>query len=290
MSYSPLTDNSFDHVPVSLSPRDLVRGEITLASLPALYHELNRVVATPGSVAQDAALVIERDPALAARLLALVNSAYYGLVRQVDTIAHAITLVGLEELRTLVLATVVVEKFSGLPNELEDMADFWRQSLVCAVVARGLSLKTGRASVAGRLFTAGLLHRVGDLLIFRRLPELARQALLHHRDNGLPRWEAERRLLGFDYAQVGAELAQWWQFPPELVELLALQQQPEKASICQQHCALLCLAVNAAHGGELPPAAASWQLAEVSPQVLAGILAEADRQVAEIAGVYGISC
>ncbi|MDF1614566.1 HDOD domain-containing protein [Desulfurivibrio dismutans] len=290
MSYLHASDSSFNFAPPPLSPRDLVRGEITLSSLPALYHELNRVLETPGNDAQDAAQVIERDPALAARLLALTNSAYFGLVRRVDTVAHAITLIGLQELRTLVLTMVVVEKFKGLPNDLEDMTSFWRQSMVCALVARGLSLKAGRASTAGRLFSAGLLHRVGDLLIFRRLPELAHQAFLRRRDNGFPLWEAEQQLLGLDYGVVGAALAEFWRFPPELVELLAFQQQPAKAKICQRHCALLCLAVNAAHGRDVPLGDASWRLAEVSPQVLAGVRVESDRQVAEVARVYGISC
>ncbi|MFU8818099.1 MAG: HDOD domain-containing protein [Desulfurivibrio sp.] len=275
--------------PAPFSPHDLLRGEVVLASPPTLYHELNRVLETSGRTAKDAAAVIERDPALTARLLALVNSSFFGLSRQVATVAHAITMVGLRELRHLVLATVVLERFRGLNNELEDMGTFWRQSLACALLSRRLGDGAGGVKEAEVLFTAGLLHRIGDLIIFRRVPELAREALFRRLGNDMPLWEAERSVLGFDYGDVGAELAELWKFPSVLVELLAYQQRPENAVRHPRLCALLHLAVNTAHDEVPPPAAAPcWRLAGIVPKTLAGFQAETLKQVTEAAKAYGL--
>ncbi|HET97129.1 MAG TPA: HDOD domain-containing protein, partial [Desulfurivibrio alkaliphilus] len=254
-----------------------------------LYHELNRVLETPGRTAKDAAAVIERDPALTTRLLALVNSSFFGLRRRVSTVAHAITMVGLRELRHLVLATEVLERFRGIGSDLEDMGSFWRQSLACALLCRRLEEAAVGNEESGLLFTVGLLHRVGDLIIFRRAPELARQALLRHRDNGLPLWEAEQTVMGFDHGDVGAKLAELWQFPSIMVELLRFQQRPKLAPTHPRLCAILYLAVNTVHEEMLPPAAAPcWTLAGTTPEALGGLKTEILNQAAEIAKIYGL--
>ncbi|MFH7319630.1 HDOD domain-containing protein [Desulfurivibrio sp. D14AmB] len=272
------------------SPRDLLLGEEIMASPPSIYLELSRVLILSGRTIAGVAGVIEQDAILSARLLALVNRISGGPSRRVATIAQALELVGLAAMRHLVLATLTMDGFRGLGNELEDPRLFWRQGLLCALIGHGLGARVeGVKGAAEILFAAGLLHRLGDLIILRRVPELAREALFRRRDHGLSLAEAERSVLGFDYGDVGAALAERWLFPPGLIELLAFQQRPERALNQPRLCALLHLAVGMVQDGEPPPVAAPcWPLGGVTVEILNGARAAAESRLAEIAEIYNL--
>jgi putative nucleotidyltransferase with HDIG domain len=115
----------------------------------------------------------------------------------------------------------VASAFEGLPNTLVSMQHFWRHSLYCALVARRLA-KHINGCDSEVVFTAALLHDIGELVIFSRLPEQAKESLLLVLDSAdeLPVYQAERQIMGFDHAQVGGELARQWKLPPILEECI----------------------------------------------------------------------
>lgn len=162
---------------MATSASDLVQDISGLVTLPDVYLRINRLVEDPESSTADIAQAISQDASFTLRLLRLANSAMYHFPSSVDTVAKAVAIIGTAQIRNLALSMSVAKSFSGLPNDRVSMANFWRHSLLCALAARHLA-KAARRCDPDALFTAGLLHDIGELIIFNRLPEQAKKALL----------------------------------------------------------------------------------------------------------------
>lgn len=198
---------------------ELVKGVGGLVTLPDVFIRINQLVEDPNSSTTDIAKVVGQDPSFTVRLLRVANSSFYGFSSTIDTVSKAVAVIGTSQIRSLALATSVASSFDGLPNTLVSMEHFWRHSLYCALVARNLA-KRARRCDPDAVFTAALLHDIGELVIFNRLPQQAKEALLLVLDSAdeLPVYQAERQIIGFDHAQVGGELARQWKLPPMLEE------------------------------------------------------------------------
>lgn len=201
---------------------ELTKDVNGLVTLPDVFVRINNLLADPDSNISDIARTVSQDPSFTVRLLRIANSAFYGLSSTVDTVSKAVSIIGTGQIRNLALATSVANSFTGLPNTLVSMEHFWRHSLCCALLARLLAKRTGGCD-ADAVFTAALLHDIGELVIFNRMPEQAREALLMVLDSAdeLPVHIAEQQVMGFDHSHVGAELAKQWQLPPMLCECIA---------------------------------------------------------------------
>ena len=115
--------------------QDLINENEPLASLPNTFYKLREVVDDPGCDFDDIAEIISVDPSLTPRLLKIVNSAFYGFRGEIESVFHAMGVVGTEQLMQLVLATTVVEQFKGIPKDLVDMEYFWKHSVSCGLAA-----------------------------------------------------------------------------------------------------------------------------------------------------------
>lgn len=188
-----------------------------LGSLPDVWRRLDEAVENPRSTLAEIAATIEIDPAFCARVLRLSNSAVHALPRRVESVAQAMTVIGLRQVRDLALATTVVELFAGIDCELVDMASFWRHSLATGLIARLLAVRR-REINPERFFAAGLMHDLGALLLYLRAPGPAGAALAAHRADRRPLHLVERELLGFDHADVGQALLNRWRLPAALIE------------------------------------------------------------------------
>ncbi|GAB4279849.1 MAG: HDOD domain-containing protein [Methylomicrobium sp.] len=225
-----------------LTAQSLIKDAVQLYSLPDIYFQIREMIRDPRFTAVDIGRVIAKDPALSMRLLKIVNSSFYGFQARIDTISRAITIIGIEELQSLALATSVVDTFADISDELVDMTDFWVKSVDCAVLAKLLAKKSNVLH-AERLFVTGLLHDIGALVIYTRLPELAKTVLkqAQGKKRNLPR--IEQITLGFTRADVGAELADAWNLPKSLSEAIRWQHTPEKAIVSRLDAHLLNLAI-----------------------------------------------
>ena len=151
------------------------------------------------SSAQAIGDVIGADPALSARLLRLANSPYYGIPSRVETISRAVTILGMKELYSLALTVSVISAFKDIPNQLVNMASFWRHSVTCGVIARTIAEIKG-LSDRETLFVAGLLHYIGRLLLYQRAPAHAMGVLACARRSGSLLFQAEKEVMGLDHA------------------------------------------------------------------------------------------
>lgn len=270
--------------PGQASPEEIVRHETELASFPDLYFRLKEMLDSPNSSAKRIADLISGDVGLSAKLLRLVNSPIYAPVTPVDSVARAVTLVGTDELATLALGITAINYFKDIPAELIDMQTFWRHSITCAVLAMLLAKRQGLPPE--RCFTAGLLHDVGRLLLFKKLPYASTEAMIHARENFLPLFEAERILLEFDHTDVSRVLLAEWRFPEIMAGAISGHHDPMRApdprTASIQHLAdIMANAVGIADGGmyavpDLNPAA--WDELAMQPTELHALMVSFEGQ------------
>ena len=227
-----------------ITSEELVSRSVKLISLPDVYIRLKAVIETPNSSMSDIAMVISHDPALTARLLKLVNSSFYGFTGSIDTVTHAINILGTRQVEELVFATTFASSLSStrFSSHVMNMYDFWFNSVYCAVTARLLAFHCDDIDTE-RPFVSGLLHDIGHLVLYSEIPEEAAPAMDIARQQATSLHQAERELLGFDYAQVGADLLRSWSLPDSLVEIIGCQNEPAKADDYQLETAILNIAI-----------------------------------------------
>ncbi len=219
----------------------LVQESVELFSLPDIYFQISQMIQDPRFSLEDIASVISKDPALSVRLLQVVNSSYYGFQAKIDTISRAIVVVGIDDLNKLILATSVIDVFSDIPSELTDMADFWMHSVHCGLLCKLLA-KASSVLHSERLFLAGLLHNIGSLILYCKMPEQSQKVLLAADFDKSKIAGLEQEIIGFNHAQVGSELIKNWGLPESLYEAIACYLQPQLAQVHRLDAYLLFLA------------------------------------------------
>jgi len=226
----------------------LVADVSGLVSPPIVCVKLFELVQSGRASAAEIGEVVSCDPNLSARLLRIVNSSFYGLSTRVETVARAVTVLGLSDLHNLALAISAVRSFSAMKCNLVSMDAFWHHSIFCALVARHLARRHGLRD-ADRVFVAGLLHDVGITVIYSQLEDVARlEAAAVDGESALA--AAEREQLGFDHASLGARLLESWQLPSTLVEAIRHHHDVGSAGSASVEAALLQLADGIAAASE----------------------------------------
>ncbi|NDV18861.1 HDOD domain-containing protein [Pseudodesulfovibrio sp. JC047] len=271
-----------------LNPLDILRQDRQLPALPQFFLELQRAIASPSTSADDLADIISQDPGLTAFLLRMVNSAFYSLPMQIDTISRAVTVVGFNQLSTLAVGTSVISVFKNIPEEVLDMEQFWKHSVACGLIARRLCRIT-RQGDPERAFVAGLLHDIGQLILLQVEPERAAAVHAHARSKQLLLFEEEKALLGFDHATLGGMLLRKWNFPFVLVaavlehhHLKADQKAVEPALV---HCAeTIATGLGIGSSGEFlvqPPDSDAWDAMGLTPGRIDEMVEDLDEELEE---------
>lgn len=213
-----------------LSVSDLFKGDLQLVSPPSVYFQLQKIIENPNKTVSDAAFVIEKDAGLAIRLLKIVNSAFYGFPSQIASIDRAINLIGTKELQNIVLGTIVIDRFSKIPNDMISMHDFWARNLRCALIAQGIDQYLGNRYMDS-IFVCGILHNIGQLIFYRRIPELANEVALllktKEGDEAIDEVNVEQTIIGFDHFEAGAALTKLWKLPDIITDSIRLHTDPE---------------------------------------------------------------
>jgi len=266
---------------MNIQPIDLVRKGRPLPSLPDIYQRFSEKLQDPTAAATDFSLIIESDPALALRLLRIANSAYYSFSAKITEIPRAITVVGLQELQSMILAVSVVKLFSHLPDQLMNMRKFWKNSIRCGVLARVLGA-TIHQKPKSSLFTAGLLLDIGSLLIYMRIPEVAKKILVELNRQQKNQCEIETKILGFDHARVGAVLIEYWKLPTYLQEMVATHHRPALAKDHTADAVLLHQAHQLVDYKTPPPERLCKELGISDQPYLVDVFKKADTQCQEI--------
>ena len=187
----------------------------SLPTLPVVALRLGEVLHSRRSSVNQVAELLASDPSLSAKLLRLVNSAYFGIPGGVTEVARAIPFVGFNTIYQLVISVSVLDTLKLPGGGTFDLRPLWLHSLSVASAARVLAQERGHPD-PGSLFTAGLLHDMGKIALAAVAPEQYATALLLQRQHGLPSTEAEVRAGLPRHDEVAAELARRWRLPAAL--------------------------------------------------------------------------
>lgn len=197
---------------------EIIRSRKTqIPTLPVVVNNILQVTADDRSSAGDLASFVEKDQAISNKVLRMANSAYYGLIREVETISRAITIIGFNEVVNL---TVGMGVFSTLSRQAEnngmDVRGLWLHSIACGTACRIIGKRTGCEDPA-QLFLNGLLHDTGKVLMAAYLPEEYDKVLEIAVTTGETLNLVEKERLGLDHASIGGLLMDRWRFPSSLV-------------------------------------------------------------------------
>ncbi len=194
-----------------------------LPSIPVIANQVMQAVGDPNASAEDLRRIIERDPALALRLLKVANSSLYSFRREVETLQHAITLLGFKTVLNLVMAASLRDVFKnfGLPEKL-----LWEHATIAGAIAGMLSsfgpIEVERESA----FTAALLHDLGKVALSNTSRPKYNKVIMRTYNEGIAFVDAERDEFGFHHAELGAHVAEKWHLSRRLVRAIRHHHDP----------------------------------------------------------------
>lgn len=189
-----------------------------LPTLPEVMTKILHTIDSDKSSAKDLGNVISNDQSVASRVLRLANSAYFGVSRTIDTVHSAIVIIGFNTVRQLALATTTYLAFNA-PNQtgLLNKGKFWRHSIASAKAAALIATKCNLPN-RDRLFTAGLLHDIGRIVLDMIYHEKYQEILKKVEEDGIALTDAEKSEFEMDHAEIGGFLSNRWHFPEGLRE------------------------------------------------------------------------
>jgi putative nucleotidyltransferase with HDIG domain len=188
----------------------------TLPTLPIISQKIMQLLSDDNVSNKALVDIIEKDQSLAVRVLRMANSSFYGFLSKVSSLEHALSLLGLNEIKSIVLASSVYSFFSNGKKGDFDRTRFWKHSIICSQTARYLG-NYFKVANDDSLFLAGLIHDVGKII----LDEYCHDEFLEIIDQIESRHhtfsKAEKAVLGTTHYQVAAKLLKQWQFPPKVI-------------------------------------------------------------------------
>ncbi|MEM8739105.1 MAG: HDOD domain-containing protein [Planctomycetota bacterium] len=210
-----------------------------IATLPEVTMKIIKLVENPDSTAQDLNKVISNDPALGARILKVVNSAFYGLPGQIGSINRAIVLLGLNAVKNIAIAASLAKLFRGGKISANfDARDLWTHAIATATATRLLSNKCG-LGLPDEAFLAGLIHDIGIMVEIQARRAKFVEALAKVENEGVTLREAEFACIGATHEMFGAGICKLWKFPVSFQYVTGFHHHP--MDLAEKNRTLACL-------------------------------------------------
>lgn len=199
--------------------RGLITEITTLPSLPKTYQDVIDILEKPGVTLNEASEIVEHDLAMSAKILQIINSAFFGLPRKINSVADAVGLLGLDVLMGLILHTSLfkaLDEKSVVEFKLEELSNHaFRVANLCSRISKTLMLDDKTISNA---YIAGMLHQVGILLLIHIVPEKYRRVMKEYNQGKQLLLDIEKEILAQTHAELGAYLLSIWGLPTSIVE------------------------------------------------------------------------
>jgi len=275
--------------PGNANPLKFIGEHTKLSTLPDVYGQLLNAIAKPSSSMYDIENVINKDTNLSARLLKIVNSAFYGYPSKIDTLSRAISIIGTRQLSTLAMGINIITVFNKIPSNIVNMKMFWKHSVLCGICARILASYKNIQNTE-RMFTAGLLHDIGRLVCYNYLPKESLYTVMQAKNNRQLLYLVERDAFSIDHASIGGSLLNRWQMPLSLEDMVCHHHEPEKSKNLMEssilHLAdIMANAMGIGTSGErlIPPLhQEAWMRLGTTPNILSLTFEQADRQLEDV--------
>jgi HD-like signal output (HDOD) protein len=222
-----------------------------LGLLPEIANKVMEITQSPNVSISQIEAVVARDAGLSSKILKVANSSYYG-GKNVNTINRAIMSLGMNSVRQLTFTAAYQQVSMHRPSAPSfDAKRFWGHSLGTAVLARGLARFTASAPQAEELYLSALLHDIGILMLDRLVPELLETLLQTSYAENQPLHQIGTRMMGFNHADLGAEVVRQWGFGDLISEPIQHQYDPAAAPKHQALAHIVSIANGLAHGNGL---------------------------------------
>ena len=207
----------------------LIGGMTSLPSLPALYVKLTEMLKNEESTTAEIAEIIEQDMAMTAQILKLVNSAFFGLSRRLNSLQEAVSYLGVDILRQLVLVHHLFSECSQSEVCRYHLETLWDHSLCTANLAREIAVSNENADfICNSAYLAGLLHDIGKLVLIRHLPGVYKE-IIEEVKQGASQEIAENNKVGTNHAVIGGYLSLLWGLPYTVTQGITCHHQPSIA-------------------------------------------------------------
>jgi len=209
--------------------KDIVSSVSDFPSLPPVYMKVVNAVNSPDASVENIAEIIMGDIAVTAKILQTVNSSFYGLEEKVSDISEAISILGMESVKNIVLA---IQAFGRIKDPAQQalVDKLWRHSMSVAIAAKRIAKhETQCDKKAEEAYTAGLFHDIGKLVLIKSSPKKYNEAQELARESEIGQWEAENEIIGCNHAEVGAYLLGRWGLPVNVIEAAALHHKPSES-------------------------------------------------------------
>ena len=274
----------------STNIRKRVEALKSVPTMPGTFDKITKLIDQSETAASDIAKVISSDQALSAKVLRLVNSAFYGFPGRISNVTHALIILGFDVVKGLVLSTSVFDMMLA-----KGLTGLWEHSLGCAVTAGVIARKIKHPDPE-EVSVAGLLHDLGKVIIRIEVPEesLLIEEMVEKKQISL--YEAEEEILGFNHSLVGSWLSKKWNLPSALADPIAHHHKPSKSRSAPTQTAIVHVAnilVRARGfgfgGDKLVPQieAAAWKTLDISDSLLEAIIDEMDEKLEDAEGLLG---
>jgi HD-like signal output (HDOD) protein len=185
--------------------------------LPEAVTKIKQLIDDQSASIDDIANVINFDPGIMSQVLKISNSALYRFPQAINTVTKAIQLIGTQSVYDLVLAYGVANAFKTIDSDVIDLDKFWRQSICCGLLARNFAEHLGLKEPE-KLFVCGLLHNLGELVLVKLNPNMAKRCANNDAKNRP--LSVQQQNLGFTYAQVSAALLGLWGIPTDISQII----------------------------------------------------------------------
>ncbi len=264
-----------------------------LPSLPAVVLDLLASMNQEDVDIDVLAKKIAQDQALTAKTLRLANSSFYGMARQVTTIAQAIAILGFRTVRSIATTAALMGTFTSTGHPGFDFAPFWRHAIAAAVCARALAEHLDINPE--HAYTAGLLHDIGRLVLVTQFPSQYDATMAYRAEHDCHLLQAEQTVLGLDHAVIGHALTQHWKFPSAMQQAVSEHHAPSSVGVAP--LSLVVMAADAiAHAldlsgdaNDLVPSVPDglWQQLGLSDEVLLQVFGQTENQFDGLSQVLG---
>lgn len=214
------------------SLKNLVAGIDSLPSLPAAYSRIVEEAAAPNASIKKIGAIISSDVGMTAKIMQLINSAFFGLPRHISDPIQAVNLLGLETIKTLVLSVQIFSRVSESGIHAHVLESLFRHSVTVGAWARSICiLENCEKKMVEDALLAGVVHHAGSLVLATSMPDTYADMLRVSRSRTIPVDTAEKEVFGSTHNEVGAYLLGLWAFPDPIVEAVAYCNHPSRCPV-----------------------------------------------------------
>jgi len=220
----------------------IIKEAETLQPVSYLGDQVLNIISNPDSSISQVVEVIRYDQAMTANLLKICNSTYFGLKRRIESIKQAVAYLGIEKIACLAMLGNSTQNFKKAQSGYDlDAGELWRNSVSSALIAQNLAEKKHLQNIP-LIFTSALIKDIGKVILHHHVQDSFQEIMAAVRHRNLTFIEAEKEIIGIDHAELGARVAEKWNFSPQMVNIIKNHHFPDRSSFTDLAVSIVYLA------------------------------------------------